>query len=590
MVLWVSGCFAPVDPEAHTDTASEGPSHSTTTDTATIGGTLPHITTSSTSPGTTSDLAGMCGNGIVETGEECDDGNYNDDDDCTSSCRTNECSTGGGIDCNGVSTIGDDGCSSNCPPDGESTGTGTGTETGTVVGSTEGVLNTSTMPDDGESSTQDETTSSVEGPPELDRVEPSAGVVSANIILSGTGFGIQDDASEVLFDGTSAVIVSWSETEVVVAVPNLYPGTVAVTVSSATGSTMPMNFTVELPQMVYVANRSRVAGANDFISAFRFNPDSGTGVELSSSPYTIGETTPITFFNLCPSRIAVHRPTRRLFALSRRAVSVFEINPSTGGLTESDGSPIDIESTDSALALELNHAGDRLYVSTYGNAQGSGAALILFHIPETGLPEVDPDGVLTIGTGFENIALSPEERQLLVEGRSTGGSFSIESNGTLGPILWGTQIGVTSSILARPQSSQVYFHIDGTIAVRTIADEAAAGTQAIFVVPPSRSNMAFSPDGEVLYFGDHDDASIFAFDLEPGGEPLPRSPFDISDDINATTCIATTADGSYLFAVSHGDSGLAALQIDDNGALSTVAGSPILGRGMSLPSWIVTTF
>lgn len=58
-----------------------------------------------------------CGNGLLDQGEECDDGNLNNIDGCTNSCRTNVCGNGR-VDANeqcddgGVSS--GDGCSATC--------------------------------------------------------------------------------------------------------------------------------------------------------------------------------------------------------------------------------------------------------------------------------------------------------------------------------------------------------------------------------------------------------------------------------------------------------------------------------------------
>lgn len=71
-------------------------------------------------------LTGVCGNGTVETGEECDDGNTTDGDGCDSSCKYEmvlippvyvECGNGTveiGEECDDGNTTSGDGCSSTC--------------------------------------------------------------------------------------------------------------------------------------------------------------------------------------------------------------------------------------------------------------------------------------------------------------------------------------------------------------------------------------------------------------------------------------------------------------------------------------------
>jgi cysteine-rich repeat protein len=61
---------------------------------------------------------GVCGNGILDPGEECDDGNLDDTDDCLSTCKLNTCGDGkvrrGAEECDDGNTVDGDGCDSNC--------------------------------------------------------------------------------------------------------------------------------------------------------------------------------------------------------------------------------------------------------------------------------------------------------------------------------------------------------------------------------------------------------------------------------------------------------------------------------------------
>ena len=62
--------------------------------------------------------AGQCGNGRVEAGEACDDGNRADDDGCLSTCRNATCGDGklrrGVEQCDDANQTDGDGCSSRC--------------------------------------------------------------------------------------------------------------------------------------------------------------------------------------------------------------------------------------------------------------------------------------------------------------------------------------------------------------------------------------------------------------------------------------------------------------------------------------------
>jgi cysteine-rich repeat protein len=63
-------------------------------------------------------LFARCGNGKLEPGEECDDGNGVDGDTCRTSCRIARCGDGvvrvGVEECDDGNTTGGDGCSANC--------------------------------------------------------------------------------------------------------------------------------------------------------------------------------------------------------------------------------------------------------------------------------------------------------------------------------------------------------------------------------------------------------------------------------------------------------------------------------------------
>src|SRR5262245_26500458 len=63
-------------------------------------------------------LKNTCGNSVVETDEECDDGNLNSDDDCLQTCKLNTCGDGQvnlrTEECDDGNGENGDGCDSNC--------------------------------------------------------------------------------------------------------------------------------------------------------------------------------------------------------------------------------------------------------------------------------------------------------------------------------------------------------------------------------------------------------------------------------------------------------------------------------------------
>jgi len=74
----------------------------------------------------------ICGNGIMEGHEECDDGNTMDDDGCSHTCRVEYCGDGiiqSGEACDDANSLGGDGCSASC----EVEVCGDGSQVGDVV-------------------------------------------------------------------------------------------------------------------------------------------------------------------------------------------------------------------------------------------------------------------------------------------------------------------------------------------------------------------------------------------------------------------------------------------------------------------------
>jgi cysteine-rich repeat protein len=58
-----------------------------------------------------------CGNAVLDPGEQCDDGNLNSGDGCSASCKLERCGNGtveAGEDCDDGNTVAGDGCSPHC--------------------------------------------------------------------------------------------------------------------------------------------------------------------------------------------------------------------------------------------------------------------------------------------------------------------------------------------------------------------------------------------------------------------------------------------------------------------------------------------
>ncbi|WAS97006.1 DUF4215 domain-containing protein [Nannocystis punicea] len=141
--MTTSGSTGPAASSGSTDTSGAAP----TTEATPTTGTSADTTGMTTTPVTTG-VPGSCGDGVLDRGEECDDGNTDDADACTSLCTTARCGDGfvqagetcdevvatascdgdctavqcgdgltntvAGEDCDDGNTVDDDGCSNAC--------------------------------------------------------------------------------------------------------------------------------------------------------------------------------------------------------------------------------------------------------------------------------------------------------------------------------------------------------------------------------------------------------------------------------------------------------------------------------------------
>jgi len=119
----LGGCLSPgVQPTTDSDSMTETGSTSTTSETGMTSGSETETETTATTETTetmTTTSSGVCGDGNVDGGEECDDGVSNSDDAaCTSECLNNVCGDGklnnGVEECDDGNTVDGDGCTASC--------------------------------------------------------------------------------------------------------------------------------------------------------------------------------------------------------------------------------------------------------------------------------------------------------------------------------------------------------------------------------------------------------------------------------------------------------------------------------------------
>ena len=101
------------------------------------------------------------------------------------------------------------------------------------------------------------------GQPLLSNVSPSQAPAGTNITISGSNFGVQDGNSRVAFGSTTATIVSWSNTSIVVTVPSgLALGPTQINVFNDCGEQSTSQFSVSNPDSIVVNPHLQTVSAN----------------------------------------------------------------------------------------------------------------------------------------------------------------------------------------------------------------------------------------------------------------------------------------------------------------------------------------
>src|SRR5262245_24489491 len=196
-------------------------------------------------------LKNTCGNSVVETDEECDDGNLNSDDDCLQACKLNTCGDGQ-VNlrtevCDDGNGANGDGCDSNC----------------TVTACGNGVVTAGEMCDDGNNNVDN------------DGCNNDCTVsLPAYVKASNTGAGDQFGSSVALSaDGSTLAVGAWLEDSVAAGIggnqaDNSAPAAGAVYLFTRSGTTW--------SQQAYV--KASNTGANDWF---------GSSVALSADGSTL---------------------------------------------------------------------------------------------------------------------------------------------------------------------------------------------------------------------------------------------------------------------------------------------------------------
>ncbi len=414
-------------------------------------------------------------------------------------------------------------------------------------------------------------------PPAIVSVDPTSGIVTTSVTVTGSQLGSTQGSSTVTVGGVAVTPTSWSSTMIVFAVPaSLYPSTADIVVT-VRGKTLNAGaFEVSLPRTVYVNLNDDTANA---VAAFSLAGD-GTPAALPGSPYTTGGLA--AGFGGDATSVAVHRGTRRLFATNEATVAVFDIDPVTGALTAVAGSPFSTGGTGS-FGVVVNDAGTRVFVAncetnTVGVLDvGSGGTLT----PVAGSP-FDATGAdctdtpqLLHGDGL--LSVTDESGLLFVYGVASDTGVltpAVGSPFTIGSNSWNSRRDPSGTWLYVPNASDqtlLVYAFDSTSGVPSAIDGSpfASGSNGTYI-----NGLAFAPDGGRLYMGNYDLDEITGFSMASGAPTtLTGFPFEVTGT-GAATSLAVTRDGKFLVATDENVHLLSVLTIGTDGTLAPVTGSP----------------
>jgi 6-phosphogluconolactonase len=280
--------------------------------------------------------------------------------------------------------------------------------------------------------------------------------------------------------------------------------------------------------------------------------------------------------------ITVHRGTRHVFATNATSVAVFDVDPISGKLTAVENSPFATSGT-AAYGVVANQDGTRIFVANYSSndvsvfdvaADGELTAV-------NGSPFNAPDGggvdTPQLMHGEELLAVTDEGEQLFVYkvNESTGALTLVEGSPfDTGADEWSSRADPSGTWLFVPDSNAdtiLVYEFDDTTGVPSEIDDSPFATGATSGQP---MGFAFSPDGSYLFSGNYNYNELYVYSLTDGvPTAIDDSPFAIAD-VNEATSLAVTRDGKFLVVTHEGEDYLSVFEIDVDGSLTPVSGSP----------------
>jgi len=319
------------------------------------------------------------------------------------------------------------------------------------------------------------------------------------------------------------------------------------TVGSAPVTNISVQCGTRVNKFIYVPN-----AGSDNVSAFAIDPASGALSAIAGSPYASGVT---------PRTAAASRNGTSLYvanegsASARPGISAYSIDTSTGALTAVPGSPFDLDPTlpptaqTSLTRLLIHPSGSKLYVSTVAAGALHGVSVTA----SSGALMSIPGTPLTIGQGL------------------TTGTFTFSGD-----------------VLYLPHDNHAAGSAGGisAYAVQTSGALTAIGTFATGGRIPASATL--NSQGTLLFAPNAASGTLAVFRADPGGAltAVPGSPFDIgTDTVPVSVALHPTKNflyitNAFVFSTPE-ESTLSAFQVDANGVLTPIPGTPYPTNGTS---------
>lgn len=328
------------------------------------------------------------------------------------------------------------------------------------------------------------------------------------------------------------------------------------------------------PAYAYVAN----AGT---LSTYSINPSTGGLTASVGSPLVLPTSWP--FGGI--SQITTDSSGQFLYLLDYSGVYVYAIDRNTGALTAVAGSPFEAGSTPTSLAFDAS--GSYLYVAGYsGPAAPVNTVISAYSVNSSGA--LAPLAKYTVSSELSTVVAAGN--YLYVAGYYTNSItvFSIGSTGELTQNVPGSPFATDTrpySIVADPSGSVLYTANDGM----PTATEATPGSISAFTIDSStgaltpvpgnpqsiavHGTISIDPMGRFLLVPEISGMSVYTIDTTTGAlSAVAGSPFSTGTD---PSVVSVDPMDRFVYVVNEGSANVSEFTLESTGALTPLAGSPV---------------